>query len=118
MGALVLGFIIYECNTEYFRDLYAENVLEARRHRVPCEKWPTKDEAKRLTERHADVVTRIEAVNPGHIQFRLRSRHTGGCRGRADIHIYFASVSNRDEIIAIIGDEKYFFGVPYDMANW
>ena len=118
MGALVLALIIYECNTEYFRDLYAENILEARRHRVPCEKWPTFDEAERLVEERADVVSRIEAVNPGRIQFRVRGGDGRGCHGRADIHIYFASVSNRDEIIAIIGDEKYFFGVPYDMANW
>ena len=39
------------------------------------------------------------------------------CPGRADIRILYATASDRQSIRAILGDGKYFFGVPYQMHN-
>ena len=113
LGALV--FTIVEVNTAYARDLLSLSVYGTKPHRIPCSKWPTPDEVKQVIDRHAQVVRRIESVNPGGI---LLSINTKRCPGRAEIEIYYPASRHREAIKRIIGDEKFFFDVPYTLINW
>ena len=104
-----------EAETYYFRDRLAESVYGWRPHRVPCEQWPTPGEVRQAIDRNTDLVDRIESVNPGHVMVLVNT--TEKCPGRADIEIVYASHRDRDAIRAIVGDEKYLFGVPFRLLN-
>ncbi len=85
-------------------------------HRIPCSKWPTPDEVEQVVDQHARVVRRVENVDePGSI---LVSINPLRCPGKAEIVIYYAVNRYLESIREIIGDEKYFFGVPYSLKNW
>ena len=113
LGALVISLVV-EAKTYYVRDLLAEELWGSRPHRVPCDKWPTLDEVQRVIDQQVQAVRQIEAVNPGFTEVII---NTMGCPGRADIRIWYVSYSDRDAIKSIIGDGKYFFGVPYQLRN-
>ena len=106
---------VAESQTYYFRDRLAESVYGWTPHRVPCEEWPTPAEVVQAIDRNAELVTRIESVNPGVVVVELNT--TEQCPGRADIRILYMSMSERDAIKVIVGDDKYLFGVPYRMLN-
>ena len=63
---------------------------------------------------NAEVVSQIKGVIPGHVMVDINDV---SCPGRADIRILYATASDRQSIRAILGDGKYFFGVPYQMHN-
>ena len=111
---VALAITAVEAKTYYLRDLLAEEFWGSKPHRVPCDKWPTPDEVQRVVDQHAQVVSQIEAVNPG---FTVVNINAMNCPGRADIRIWYASYSDRDAIKSIVGDQKYFFGVPYQLRN-
>ena len=113
LGALVISLVV-EANTYYVRDLLIEEFWGSKPHRVPCDKWPTPDEVQRVVDQHSQIISQIESVNPG---FTVVNINTMSCPGRADIRIWYASYSDRDAIKSIIGDGKYFFGVPYQLRN-
>ena len=115
--AMVVGltFTVVEVNTAYFRDLASVSIYGAKPHRVPCSEWPTANEVEQLVVRKDQVVREIESVKPGGIKVVVNSRR---CSGKAEILIYFEARHHIAEIKRIIGDEKYFFGVPYTLANW
>ena len=104
-----------EAETYYFRDRLAESVYGSAPHRVPCEEWPTPGEVRQAIDRNADLITRIESVNPGFVSVEASTSER--CPGRADIRVLYASRGDRDAIRAIVGDEKYLFGVPYRLQN-
>ena len=112
LGSLTIAVV--EAKTYYVRDLLAEEFWGSKPHRVPCEKWPTPDEVQRVIDQHGQVVDQIESVNPGFVRVNI---NTMSCRGRADIRIWYATYSDRDAIKSIIGDQKCFFGVPYELRN-
>ena len=118
-AALVLGALaaaaVAECETYYLQDRLAEAIYGSAPHRVPCEEWPTLAEAVQAIDRNADLVSRIESVNPGFVSVEVNT--TRKCPGRADIRILYATMRDRDAIRAIIDDDKYLFGVPYRMLN-
>ena len=111
---VALAITAVEAKTYYVRDLLAEELWGSKPHRVPCDKWPTPDEVQRVIDQHAQVVSQIESVNPGIVRVNI---NTMSCPGKADIRIHYGSLRDRDAIKAIIGNEKYFFGVPYQMRN-
>ncbi len=111
LGALVVTVVV-EANTYYARDRLKEAVYGSKPHRVPCEEWPTPREARRVIDQYAETVSRIEYVNPGFVQVEVNTAKR--CPGRADIRILYASRRDRDAIKSIIGDARYFFGVPYN----
>ena len=113
LGALVVSLVV-EANTYYVRDMLAEEFWGSKPHRVLCDKWPTPDEVQRIIDQNSEVVNQIESVNPGFVTVNI---NTLSCPGRADIRILYASYSDRDAIRPIIGDSKYFFGVPYQLRN-
>ena len=104
-----------EAETYYVRDRLAESVYGSAPHRVPCEEWPTPGEVRQAIDRNADLITRIESVNPGLVSVEVST--TERCPGRADIRVLYASRGDRDAIRAIVGHEKYLFGVPYRLQN-
>ena len=115
---LLLAFVLvaaFEAETYYVRDQLAEAAYGWKPHRVPCEEWPTPGEVGQAIDRNADLVMRIESVNPGFVIVELNT--TEKCPGRADIRILYATLRDRDAIRTIVGDDKYLFGVPYRMLN-
>ena len=106
---------VAEAETYYLRDRLAESVYGWTPHRVPCEQWPTPGEVRQAIDRNADLVDRIESVNPGFVSVEVNT--TEKCPGRADIRVLYGSLRDRDAIRAIVGDEKYLFGVPFRLLN-
>ncbi len=104
-----------EAETYYVRDRLAVSIYGSAPHRVPCDDRPTPGEVRQAIDRNADLVTRIESVNPGLVSVWLNT--TDKCPGRADIRILYATMRDRDAIKMIVGDDKYLFGVPYRMLN-
>lgn len=111
---IVLVLTIIEVNTYYVRDLFIESTYGSKPHRVPCDQWPTPDEVRQVLNEHSQVVRRIESINPG---FTAVNINTLSCPGRADIRILYATASDRQAIELILGEGKYFFGIPYQMRN-
>lgn len=114
LGALALAVLV-EANTYYVRDMLHEEIYGSKPHRVPCKEWPTPGEVRQVIDRNAETVSRIESVNPGFVSVGVNT--TRKCPGRADIEILYATYRDRDAIRAIIGDDKYLFGVPYRLRN-
>lgn len=115
-GALAFG--VFESNTAYVRDWLAVSLYGSAPHRVPCEDRPTAEEAQRTLDRHADIIEKIEAVDG--VEWYLSTRR---CRGgsavrRAELIIEHPASKQRDAVRAIIGDERFFFGVPYGLVNY
>ena len=104
-----------EAETYYVRDRLAESVYGSAPHRVPCEEWPTPGEVHQAIDRNADLITRIESVNPGFVSVEVSTAER--CPGRADIRVLYASRGDREAIRAIVGHEKFLFGVPYRLQN-
>jgi len=95
------------------RRLYDDVVLDNRGHDLPCEALPEIGLVRDIVAEHADVVARIEAVNPGFVFVDVDELT---CRGRADLIIAYASRQDRRAIEAIL-DADTFFGVPYRLEN-
>ena len=112
LGVLVLAVV--ESKTYYGRDALMEAVYGSKPHRVPCDQWPTSNEVQEVIDHHQEVVRQIESINPGFTVLRI---NTLSCQGRADIQIQYATARDREAIKLILGDGKYFFGVPYQMQN-
>lgn len=84
-----------------------------REHGLACEQLPAAAAVDQALAEHTDVAQQILAVNPGNT-FLDVDRET--CPGKADIVISFATVSDRQQIEAILGDDT-FFGVPVRLMN-
>lgn len=87
-------------------------------HRVPCENWPTAEEAQRILDRHSDVIMQIQAVEGVHLYANLRRCKGASSVRRAELVIEYPGSKQREAIQAIIGDERFFFGVPYALFNY
>lgn len=87
-------------------------------HRVPCENWPTAEEAQRILDRHADVVMQIQAVKGVSLYVNLRRCRGASAVQRAELVIEYPGSKQREAVQAIIGDERFFFGVPYSLFNY
>ena len=87
-------------------------------HRVPCENWPTAEEAQRILDRHADVIMQIQAVEGVSLYLSLRRCKGASSVRRAELVIEYPGSKQREAIQAIIGDERFFFGVPYALFNY
>lgn len=111
----LLALAIVEINTVYLRDLVSVSIYGTKPHRIPCDEWPTSEEVEQALDRHTDVIRRIENVKPGGIDLSINTR---SCPGRAELYIYYPARRHINEINMIIGDEKYFFGVPYTLRNY
>ncbi len=113
----LLAFVILEANTACVRDMISMEIYGTKPHRIPCSKWPTLDEVEQVVDQHARVVRRVEDVaEAGSILISIDT--SSKCPGKAVIIIYYSANRYLESIREIIGDEKYFFGVPYSLKNW
>ena len=112
--ALILA--LFEVNTAWGRNLVIESRYGSY-HWAPCSRWPTPEDAQRVLDEHPQVVRQIEAVTPRSRTVALYVNTDKSCPGKADIRITFGGRHDKDAIREIIGDDKYFFGVPYRMTN-
>ena len=118
LGALILVvavLVVVEANTAFVQDLALEALMGTKRTRIPCAQWPTPDEARQAIDAHPRVVSQIVAVSPRVVSVEVEQRKR--CPGRALIMIYFPGRREGNAIKSILGDESYFFGVPYEMRN-
>ena len=111
----LLAFAIWEANSAHLRDLLSVSIYGTKPHRIPCEKWPKREEVEQALERHIGVIRRIESIKSGSIDLSI---NTWSCPGKAELYIYYPANHHIKEIKTIIGDEKYFFGVPYTLRNY
>ena len=99
----------------YMYWVFMDRLTAGSYHKLPCRKWPTVEEAKRIMGERADVARRIENLRSEGPDVYLRTR--GRCSGKAELDIYFGGISEKKKIQEIIGDDKMFFGIPYSLHN-
>ena len=117
IGLMVVVIALAAVESTSLSCLYTAEEMRSgsRYHQIPCRKWPTMEEAKRIMEERADIVERIEGLPTVDVFLEA-----GRCEGKAQLIIYFGGLSNirsRDKAIEIIGDGKMFFGIPYSLVN-
>ena len=113
---VALNLVVFETNTAWVRNLVIESTYGSY-HWAPCRRWPTPEEVQGVLDEHRDVVRQIEAVTPGSRAVSLYVNTDKSCPGKADIAITYGGRRDKNAIRKIIGDDKYFFGVPYRMRN-
>jgi hypothetical protein len=113
MAIACLGVILIESQTNIFRRLYDDIILDNKGHYLSCDELPTEAEVLAILDHHQDTIHAIENINPGLVGVEVDS---STCPGRADLVIWYASHRNRLEIEKIIGDDT-FFGLPYRLQN-
>lgn len=119
---VVLVLVGIECNTAFFTNAaigYTFGDLSA-----PCAHWPPLETARRILREHSDVIRQLHDVHDSSIQRVLISERDGlgwiskKCPGRGILIIQtWANYEERKMMRAIIGDDRYFFGVPYVMFD-
>ncbi len=122
---IALNLVVFEATTASVRNMLIEHLYGSSYHWVPCSRLPTPKEAQRVLDDNPHIVRQIHLVSPGHIGMYVNENPGGGsifnvtdnCPGKADLAISFPGVREKDAIRKIIGDDKYFFGIPYRMHN-
>lgn len=115
--AIAVAIAVVEINTYYFRDFIELRLYNARTNRIPCDKWPTLDEARRIVAQRMPAIDRITALDPEVISWNLWEGIEGReCPGKGGLTIEAPGIY-RKEIEAIIGDTQYFYGVPVHVFN-
>ena len=61
---LVLMILVIEANTYYIRDLWDLGVYNERLIRVPCDEWPTMEEARRIVDSKEHIIQQIKNLDP------------------------------------------------------
>ncbi len=120
LAALVLAAV--EVSTGQIVDGIAAFAVQGKPNRVPCYRWPTVEKIERVLEEHAELVAQIEAVEPGGSRVVIRSWgygfHLLRCPGKGILDISYPGYREMRAIKSIIGDRKYFLGVPYAMWSY
>ena len=123
VGVLVvtLVFVQTDCNpplyvSRYMYWVFMESIQAGTYHKLPCRKWPTVEEAKLIMEERADIVRRIEKLDSDGPDVFLRTESR--CSGKAELDITYSGRYEREKAQEIIGDDKMFFGIPYNMHNF
>ena len=77
------------------------------------------EEAERIMETHAAIFKQVEEFRPNHVYMYTSSGMSffRSCPGKYNIIIIFDSRSDRDAIEGIIGDDKFFLGIPYSFLK-
>lgn len=118
--AIVLVFVIasilylFEQRTKVIRHFLDDVVYDNYNHYLPCSRWPTEEDVRRILNDHDGLLQDIEAVNPGNVGIEVDN---STCPGKADLVIWYASHSDRESIEAYLSDELLFFGIPVRLSN-
>ena len=110
---LCVGILVVESQTNLFRKLYDEVILDNRNHYLPCAQLPSETEVRRVMEAHQDAIVRIKQINPGVVGVEM---DTSTCPGRADIIFWYGTHQDRIQIESIIADDT-FYSIPYRLRN-
>lgn len=117
---LVLAGI--ECNTAFVRNATIGAAFGG--IDVPCTNWPPLETARRILSEHSGTVRQLYNVPDAYIQKILVSDKDGfdwfskKCPGRGVLIIQtWANYEERMMMREIIGDDQFFFGVPYVMFD-
>ena len=116
---LVVAFVLVQtdCNPpRYMYWVFMDTIRAGSFHKLPCRKWPTLEEAKLIMEERADIVRRIENLDSDGRDVFLRTKSR--CSGKAELDITYSGRAKREKAREIIGDDKMFFGIPYNMHNF
>lgn len=124
-GILFLAILVavgIECNTAFAKNAaigYMFGDLS-----VPCAYWPPLETARRILSEHSDVVRQLHDVPGSRIEKLFISERDGlgwiskKCPSRGILIIQtYANRLEMQVMREIIGDEQYFFGVPYVMFD-
>jgi hypothetical protein len=77
---------------------------------LPCAWLPDAEHVRKVVEEHNGTIAQLEEKDRVWIEV---DEHR--CPGKADILIYYSTLTDRKRIKELIGDD--FFGVPYRMFN-
>jgi hypothetical protein len=111
--ALCVAAWIVESQTNFFRKIYDDVILDNRNHYLSCEQLPSEEEVRRVMEAHQDTIEKIEQVNPGFVGTEM---DTSTCPGKADILFWYGTHQDRLQIESLIADDT-FYEVPYRLEN-
>ena len=115
---LAVAFVFVQTDynpPRYLLWVFTERLTGESYHKLPCRKWPTVGEAERIMEERSDVVQRLENLDGHGPDVFLRTE--GRCPGKAELDITFTSIFKKKKAQEIIGDDKMFFGIPYNLSN-
>ena len=125
----VVTLLTIECATFYVRGYIHARGSGYHENNVPCHKWPTLAEAYHIVEQHASVISQMQALySPGGQVFVYVSESTRGwpfgkgwpvsrtCEGKGNLRIEYPG--DVEKIRAVIGDDIYFFGIPYSLYDY
>lgn len=120
LAILVLAGI--ECNTAFVKNATIGAVFG--RSDILCTNWPSLETARRILSEHSDTIQKLHQVPNSGIWRVLISEKDGldwfsrKCPGRGILIIQtWANHEERMMMRDIIGDDQYFFGVPYVMFD-
>jgi len=110
---LCVGVWIVESQTNLFRRIYDDVILDNRNHYLTCKQLPSEDEVLRVMAAHPDTLAKIQQINPGLVGTEM---DTISCPDRADILFWYGTHQDRLMIESIINDDT-FYGIPYRLEN-
>ncbi len=122
VAALMLTGV--EVGTGQILDTCTGLTAQAKINRVPCYKWPTIAEIERILAEHPEAVKRIENAPPSGASVAIgtaRNSWSGlifRCQGKGFLDISYGGYWEMREIKSIIGDRKYFLGIPYELWSY
>ena len=120
LAILVLAGI--ECNTAFVKNATIGAMFG--RSDIPCTYWPPLETARRILGDHSDTIQKLHQVPDSWIwQIQISENDGLGwlsqkCPGRGILIIQ--TYANHEEMMMmrdIIGDDRYFFGMPYVMFD-
>ena len=120
LAVLVLAGI--ECNTAFVKNATIGAVFGG--GDVRCIYWPPLETAQRIVSEHSDTIQKLHQVPDSWIwQIQISEKDgldwfSRKCPGRSILIIQtYANHEERMMMRDIIGDDRYFFGVPYVMFD-
>jgi len=79
---------------------------------LPCEYLPDIETVRQIVDDHQDIIQEIENTHPENVWVVIHER----CNGKGELHIFYDTIYNKEKILEIIGEER-FFGIPYRLFN-
>ncbi len=131
--AVVAVVVVIERNNGqpgYWFNLYLNH---SRLNRIPCDEWPTLEEAQHIIEQGATVVMQLERMSHctlskkicafvylieqaytwnGQLLFKQRE-----CLGKVNLTIQYLGADNRKAVEEAIGDEESFYGILIEIIH-
>lgn len=116
---LIVAAVIAEKRTHILQHAIDAWLYGSYDHYLPCAALPTDPEVRQVLEDHPDAAQAIRDVNPGHVKILVGS----ACVFKADLVIWYGDRDDFQEIIALLSEDRLFFGIPvqidyrYNLGN-